>query len=96
MLFLSYKEYDRRLASAVGRSGKSAAVRDLVLNVNMPISKREIAAMLPDISESTVEAELRRMLDAEEIVKIGSTRGARYIAAPHGDDADGPGGTPSA
>ena len=93
VLFLSYREYDRRLASAVGRSGKSAAVRDLVLNVNMPISKREIAAMLPDISESTVEAELRRMLDAGEIVKIGSTRGARYITAPQGNclDCTGPG-----
>ena len=89
VLFLSYREYDRRLASAVGRSGKSAAVHDLVLNVNMPISKREIAAMLPDVSESTVEAELRRMLDAGDIVKIGSTRSARYIAAPREDDADG-------
>ncbi len=93
VLFLSYREYDRRLASAVGRSGKSAAVRDLVLNVNMPISKREIAAMLTDISESTVEAELKRMLDAGEIVKIGSTRGARYITAPQGNclDCTGPG-----
>ena len=90
VLFLSYREYDRRLASAAGRSGKSAAVRDLVLNVNMPISKMEIATMLPDISESTIEAELRRMLDAGEIVKIGSTRGARYIAASRRDDTDGP------
>ena len=81
VLFLSYREYDRRLASAAGRLGKSAAVRDIVLNVNMPVSKRDLMAMVPGVSESTVEAELRRMLDAGEAVKIGSTRGARYVAA---------------
>ena len=81
VLFLSYGEYDRRLASAAGRLGKSAAVRDIVLNVNMPVSKRDLMAMVPGVSESTVEAELRRMLDAGEAVKIGSTRGARYAAA---------------
>ena len=81
VLFLSYREYDRRLASAAGRLGKSAAVRDIVLNVNMPVSKRDLMAMVLGVSESTVEAELRRMLDAGEAVKIGSTRGARYAAA---------------
>ena len=81
VLFLSYREYDLRLASAAGRLGKSAAVRDIVLNMDMSVSKRDLMAMVPGVSESTVEAELRRMLDAGEAVKIGSTRGARYAAA---------------
>ena len=56
-------------------------MRDIVLNMDMPVSKRDLMAMVPGVSESTVEAELRRMLDAGKAVKIGSTRGARYAAA---------------
>ena len=84
ILFLSYREYDRRMAAAIGRRGKSDAVRDVVLNVNMPISKRDIMEMLPEVSESTISSELRRMLDVGEIVKKGSTRAARYIRAGSG------------
>ena len=84
ILFLSYREYDRRMAAAIGRRGKSDAVRDVVLNVNMPVSKRDIMGMLPEVSESTISSELKRMLDAGEIVKKGSTRAARYIRAGRG------------
>ena len=81
VLFLSYREYDRRLAHAFQNKGKSGAVRDLVLNMNMPVSKRDLISMLPGISEATISSELKRLLDAGEIVKIGSTRSARYISA---------------
>lgn len=84
ILFLSYREFDRRMAAAIGRRGKSYAVRDVVLNVNMPVSKRDIMEMLPEVSESTISSELKRMLDAGEIVKKGSTRAARYIQADRG------------
>lgn len=84
ILFLSYREYDRRMAAVIGRRGKSDAVRDVVLNVNIPVSKRDIMEMLPDVSESTVASELKRMLDAGEIVKRGSTRAARYIPTNRG------------
>ena len=72
------------MAAAIGRRGKSDAVRDVVLNVNMPVSKRDIMGMLPEVSESTISSELKRMLDAGEIVKKGSTRAARYIRAGRG------------
>ena len=78
------REYDRRMAAVIGRRGKSDAVRDVVLNVNIPVSKRDIMEMLPDVSESTVASELKRMLDAGEIVKRGSTRAARYIPMNRG------------
>lgn len=79
ILFLAYREYDRRLSASVGVSGKADAVRDIVMNVDLPISKREIMEVLPDASESTVEAELRRLLSEGSIEKKGSTRNARYI-----------------
>ena len=50
----------------------------------MPVSKRDIMEMLPEVSGSTISSELRRMLDAGEIVKKGSTRAARYIPADRG------------
>ena len=81
VLFLSYREYDRRLAHEFQNKGKSGAVRDLVLNMNMPVSKKDLISMLLGISEATISSELKRLLDAGEIVKIGSTRSARYISA---------------
>ena len=43
-----------------------------------PISKKDIMEALPDISQTTVEACLHRLLKVERIEKIGGNRNARY------------------
>ncbi|MBR2789900.1 MAG: Fic family protein, partial [Eggerthellaceae bacterium] len=50
---------DARLA---GGGAKSERVRAFALNAQGPVSKREILAALPDVSEATVEAVLGKML----------------------------------
>ena len=42
-------------------------------------SKRDILNKLPTISESTVEVTLNKLVEEKYILKIGNTRGAKYI-----------------
>ena len=44
----------------------------------LPVSKKEIMSMLPDVSQTTVEACLHRMVAEGQIEKVGSNRNARY------------------
>ena len=46
----------------------------------LPVSKRNICEKLPDISVTTVEVELGRLLKSGEIEKIGTGRGTKYRA----------------
>ena len=47
----------------------------------VPISKKEIYDILLDVSPNTIEAVLSRMLKEGKIIKIGSTRSAKYRRA---------------
>ena len=49
------------------------------MNAFLPIGKKEICDLLPDVSVSTVEEVLSSMLKSGKIRKIGSTRDAKYI-----------------
>ena len=49
------------------------------MNSFLPISKKELQALLPDISLTTIEAVLASMLNDGKIKKIGSTKSAKYI-----------------
>ena len=79
-LYLCYKDLDRRLM-VVGdkKMNKSNRIEATVLNTILPISKREICKLLPDISQTTVESVLSKMLKENRIKKIGGDRNARYI-----------------
>jgi predicted HTH transcriptional regulator len=50
-----------------------------VLNSLLPISKREVCYILPDISPTTVEAVIASMLKSGLIEKMGSARGTKYV-----------------
>jgi hypothetical protein len=52
-----------------------------VLNSLLPISKREICYILPDVSPTTVEAVLAEMLKNGQVEKIGAARNTKYKAA---------------
>lgn len=82
VLNICVTDLDRRRISAVPRkNSKTERIESVVLESLVPISKREICEMLVDVSPSTVEAVLSRMLKEGRILKIGTTNSARYRRA---------------
>ena len=71
--------HPRFLTLNSGKVSKTKRIEETVLNAFMPISKKEICDLLVDISPTTVEAVLSRMLKKGKIVKLGTTRNTKYI-----------------
>jgi len=79
-----YIGLDRCFATISGKKAtKKNRIEAAVMNSLIPISKREIMSMLPDVSEDTVEVCLHRMMVDGRIEKIGGNRNARYRPAQH-------------
>jgi Fic family protein len=82
-LFSCYKELDRRFAVIGGKkANKGNRIEAAVMNSTVPISKKEIAGLLPDISQTTIEAKLSALQREKKIKKIGGSKDARYIKGP--------------
>lgn len=80
MLYMCYKELDKRFAVVNGKKiTKSARIEATVLNSLAPISKAEICEILPDVSPTTVETVLGRMVKDGRIRKIGEARNVKYL-----------------
>ncbi len=80
MLFMCYKELDRRFAVVNGRkANKTERIEAAVCDSLKPLSKADICALYPDISPTTVEAVLGRMVREGKIIKIGASKNTRYI-----------------
>ncbi len=80
MLYMCYKELDQRFAVVHGKSvTKKSRIEAAVLNSLTPLSKAELCAILPDVSPTTVETVLGKMLKEGRIKKLGVSRGARYL-----------------
>ena len=81
-LYMCYKELDKRFAVVNGKKiTKKARVEATVLSSLTPISKAEICKILPDVSPTTVEAVLGKMVKDGQIKRIGLSRAARYVKA---------------
>ena len=79
-LYMCYKELDKRFAVVKGkRVTKTARVEATLLGSLTSLSKAEICAIHPDISPTTVEAVLGKMIKAGQIKRIGDSRSSRYI-----------------
>lgn len=79
-LYLCYKELDRRfLTLGSNKVSKKQRVEQTVLSAIIPISKKEIMDILPDVSMTTVEQILGDMIRDGRIKRIGTTRKARYM-----------------
>lgn len=79
-IYLCFKELDKRFTIVHGKKvTKNARIEATVLNSIIPISKSEICAYLPDVSPSTVEAVLGKMVKEGRIKRIGTLRSSRYI-----------------
>lgn len=80
MLYMCYKELDKRFAVVHGKKiTKKARIEAAILNSLTPLSKAEICKILPDVSPTTVEAVLGAMVKSGTIKRIGASRAARYI-----------------
>lgn len=76
---MSYFELDSRFANFKDKKiTKKQRIEELVTGSLLPVSKREICEKLPDISVTTVEVELARLIKSGEIEKIGNGRGTVY------------------
>lgn len=79
-LYMCYKELDKRFAVVHGQKvTKTARIEATVLGSLTPISKAEICAIHPDISPTTVEAVLGKMVKSGQIKRIGASRNTRYV-----------------
>lgn len=79
-LYLCYKELDKRfLTLSSEKISKKKRIEQIVLSAFIPISKKEIQNLLPDISVSTIEIVLAQMINDKLIEKIGTTKNTRYL-----------------
>ncbi|MDR1404525.1 MAG: Fic family protein [Candidatus Methanoplasma sp.] len=80
-LLSCYMDMNSRFAVVADKkTNKKNRIEAAAVNSLVPISKKDIAALLPDVSITTIEARLAELVKEERIVKIGDKRGARYIA----------------
>lgn len=80
MLYMCYKELDKRFAVVHGKKvTKKARVEATVLNSLTPLSKADICQILPDVSPTTVEAVLGAMVKNGTIQRIGQGKSSRYL-----------------
>ena len=81
-LYKCYKELDKRFSTVNGKKlKKSERIEQTVLNSVLPISKSEICGFLPDVSPTTVEAVLGKMVKDGAVKKLGSARATKYVNA---------------
>ena len=71
VLFLAFREFDRRAAFCIGKDDKANRVERLLSNVTLPISKKEICAFMPDVSETYVELVVGKMVKDGRVKRIG-------------------------
>ena len=80
MLYMCYKELDSRFGVIRSKKvTKTERIEAIVTGSLTPIAKSDICRMLPDVSPSTIEAVLGRMVKSGQIRRIGSGRGSRYL-----------------
>ena len=83
-LYKCYKELDKRFANVNGKKiSKKNRIEQTVLDSVLPISKAEICELLPDVSPTTIEAVLGRMIKDGRITKLGQARATKYANAKY-------------
>ena len=79
IIVAAYREFASRVDILITRGlSKPGRVRELVRSTTGRITKAQIMAQCPDISQKTVERALAEMLKNEEILKISGGRYASY------------------
>lgn len=80
ILLAAYKEFSEHAELLQdSKISKSERIRILFNTTLQPVSKGDILEKYPDISQSMVEATLKKLLDAGIIIKIGAGKSTAYI-----------------
>ena len=83
-LYKCYKELDKRFSTVNGkRLSKTERIEQTVLNSVLPVSKAEICDILQDVSPTTVESVLGKMVKTGSVVKLGQARATKYVNAKY-------------
>ena len=83
-LYKCYKELDTRFSTVNGkRLSKTERIEQTVLNSVLPVSKSEICDILQDVSPTTVESVLGKMVKKGSVVKLGQARATKYVNAKY-------------
>lgn len=78
-LYSCYLELEKRLATVnIKKIKKEERIKIVIMSSLLPISKKEILEIVPDISASTVERVLSNLLKNNLIEKYGTFKNARY------------------
>lgn len=78
-LYMCYKELDKRFSIVnSNKITKKSRIEQTILNSLTPISKSQICNILPDVSPTTIEAVLGKMVKEGQIKKIGNGRNTMY------------------
>ena len=83
-LYKCYKELDQRFSVINGKKlKKNERIEQTVLNSVLPVSKAEICEILPDVSVTTVEEVLGKLVKAGKVQKLGQSRSTKYVNAKY-------------
>lgn len=76
----AYKEFESRVKLLTAPNlSKTARIREIIKNHIGTITKSELMAMNPDISDTTIQRALAELLKNGEIEKIGGGRYTKYV-----------------
>lgn len=79
-LYTCYEELNKRFMTVNSKKvNKASRIEATIINSYIPISKKEISEILPDISISTIEKVLNDLLKENKIYRIGSKVDAKYF-----------------
>lgn len=80
ILYQCYKEINRRfIQTKSGKNKKNERIEAVVLDSIVPISKSDIFDILPDVSITTIELVLSKLVKENKIYKIGSGKNTKYL-----------------
>lgn len=78
-LSLCYKELDKRfLTLKSGKISKQDRIKEIMLSSFFPITKQEVASLLPDVSITTIEKVISTLVKEGKITKVGDKAKAKY------------------
>ncbi len=80
ILYQCYKEINRRfIKTKSGKNKKNERIEAIILDSIIPMSKADIQELLPDVSVTTIEAVLAKLVKENKIYKIGTFKNAKYL-----------------
>lgn len=78
VILAAYREFSDRVKQATENTRKPNRVRDIIHDHLGRITKTEIMAQCPDISQTTIQRALNDLVKSGEIIKIGGGRYTSY------------------